>query len=173
LKGKLLSADEPIHPNSDTDLEFIPDSPEQVLHSIERIGFRDKLDKAFKVAIKHSGASHFCNRGEVMDIQLPTWDGRSQFKYHGSANNGTNIYYGKGFNYRVSITAEIYRKMLRAFKGCEVPCGTNREVDKRPKESLGYWLGQNVTKTAIASYVAQILIHEGYATKRERIISFT
>ena len=51
MKRKFLSADEPIHPNSDTDLEFIPDSPEQVLHSIERIGFRDKLDKAFKTAI--------------------------------------------------------------------------------------------------------------------------
>ena len=51
MKRNLLSVYEPIHPNSDTDLEFILDSPEQVLHSIERIGFRDKLDKAFKVAI--------------------------------------------------------------------------------------------------------------------------
>lgn len=51
MKNNLLSADESIHPESDTDLEFIPDSPEQVLHSIERIGFRDKLGKAFKITI--------------------------------------------------------------------------------------------------------------------------
>ena len=56
MKRKLLSADEPIHPNSDTDLEFISDSPEQVLHSIERIGFRDKLDKAFQAVIARASS---------------------------------------------------------------------------------------------------------------------
>ena len=31
--------------------------------------------------------------------------------------------------------------------------------------SVGEWLQNNVTKTAIASYVGAILIHEGYAVK--------
>ena len=107
-----------------------------------------------------------------MDTLLPTWDGRSKFKYRGTVNTGTDIHYSKDFYYKISITAAEYRRMLGAFKGLDVPCGTAREIEKRPEDSLGYWIGQNITKTAIASYLAQILIHESFAKKKDRILSF-
>jgi len=36
------------------ELEFIPASPEQIRNSMELIGYRTKLDKAFKAAIKRA-----------------------------------------------------------------------------------------------------------------------
>ena len=51
MKRKLMPTDKPIPPNPKTELKFTPASPEQVKHSIEYIGLRDKLDKAFKAAI--------------------------------------------------------------------------------------------------------------------------
>lgn len=60
--------------------------------------------------------------------------------------------------------------LLTHFKGMRVPCGTSR--DKPQIGSLGEWLQGNVTKTAIASYVAAILVHEGYAKKDGAWIEF-
>ena len=55
MKRKPVSADKSILPPKYRKyLEFIPDSQEQIAHSIERIGYRDKLDQAFKVAIARS-----------------------------------------------------------------------------------------------------------------------
>ncbi len=44
-----------------------------------------------------------------------------------------------------------------------VNIGTSR--NKAPLGSIGNWLQNNVTKTAIASYVGPILTEEGYARK--------
>jgi hypothetical protein len=51
LKRKSPSVNKPKPSNSNIDLEFIPDSLEQITHSIEHIGYQAKLAQAFKGAI--------------------------------------------------------------------------------------------------------------------------
>lgn len=95
-------------------------------------------------------------------MTLPTWTGKSQFKYEGSVGEGTHIWFGKN-KHPVTVPASKYTKLLDRFKGQEVPVGTSR--DKPQPGSLGEWLQKNVMSTAIASYVAPILVEEGYALR--------
>lgn len=99
-----------------------------------------------------------------MGKTLPTWDvgrGRS-FEYGGSVATGTEILYGKK-PHRQRITAAQYHALLRHFKGATVGIGTSRT--NRTPGSVGQWLEENVTGTAIASYVGPILLEEGYAQR--------
>jgi choline dehydrogenase-like flavoprotein len=96
-----------------------------------------------------------------MSKQLSTWAGRSRFEYEGSVSQGTRISYGKGW--RVYVSPEQYRALLKHFKDAETEMGTSR--DNPPPGSVGAWLQENVTKSAIASYVGPILIDEGCAER--------
>jgi len=93
--------------------------------------------------------------------KLKTWAGRSVFTYTGSVVEGTRITYGKSWS--LSVSAGQYRDLLVHFRGRTVQMGTIRAVP--PKGSVGEWLMNNVTKTAIASYVGAILVEEGYAER--------
>ncbi len=104
--------------------------------------------------------------------ELCTWAGRSRFKYHGSVSKGTTILYGRNFHWSVTVTSAQYEKMLNQLSGHEIPCGTIREVEKRSRGSLGQWLADNVTRVSIASYVAPILLHEGYCVRAGANIRF-
>jgi hypothetical protein len=100
--------------------------------------------------------------------KLGTWDNRSNFKYVGSVKEGTKIFYGSGFSKFVS--AAIYEDMLGHFAKRTVDCGTSRTNPQL--DSLGEWLKENVSKTALASYVGAILVSEGYAVKKGSRIEF-
>lgn len=92
---------------------------------------------------------------------LRTWSGRSQFKYAGSVARWVDIRYGsKG---RAAVTAKELATLLAAFDGRRVDVGTSRTSP--PQMSLGAWLQEHVTHTAIASYVAPILLAEGFAAR--------
>ena len=94
---------------------------------------------------------------------LPTWAGRSNFSYNGNVNTGTVISFGSGN--KITLSASQYTNLIKAFKGTgNFPVGTS--FDNPPANSLGAWLQAKVTKTAIASYVAPILINEGIATRQ-------
>ena len=93
---------------------------------------------------------------------LPTWSGKSKFKYHGSVSKGTEIEYGTARS-KQSVSDVQYRDLLRHFSKKEVPIGASR--DNPPPSSLGAWLKAHVTQTAIASYVGPILGREGFAKK--------
>jgi hypothetical protein len=95
-------------------------------------------------------------------MTLPTWTGKSYFKYEGSVGKGTHIWFGKN-KQPVTVSASQYTRLLDRFKGQQVPVGTSR--DKPQLGSLGEWLQENVTRTAIASYVAPIIVTEGYARR--------
>ena len=92
---------------------------------------------------------------------LPTWAGKSQFRYTGSVATGTEIEYGRSFRFKAGTTAGEYANLLRRFSGRHVKIGTSRTVS--PDGSVGDWLKANVSKTALASYVGPILVDEGYA----------
>lgn len=94
-------------------------------------------------------------------MSLRTWTGKSHFKYEGSVSKGTQICFGK--EGRRPVSASQYTRLLDHFKGQEVLVGTSR--DNPQSGSLGEWLQVNVTRTAIASYVASILVTEGYALR--------
>jgi hypothetical protein len=86
-----------------------------------------------------------------------TWGGRSRFDYSGSVETGTDNVYGQGW--KVSMSAQKYTALRRHFLGRIVPAGTT--FTDPPSDSIGGWLQANVTRTAIAIYVAPILILEG------------
>ena len=90
-----------------------------------------------------------------------TWGGRSHFDYSGSVESGTDIVYGQGW--KVSMSAQKYTTLRRHFLNRVVPVGTS--FTDPPSDSLGAWLQANVTRTAIAIYVAPILVLEGYAER--------
>lgn len=90
-----------------------------------------------------------------------TWAGISTFEYEGSVVVGTQITYGQGQT--VEVTGQQYAVLRKNFLQREIPVGTSRTA--APGESLGAWLQANVTRTAIASYVAPILILEEYAER--------
>lgn len=90
-----------------------------------------------------------------------TWAGKSSFEYDGSVEGGTRITYGKGNS--IEVAGQQYTALRKKFMQRVIPVGTSRT--NAPSESLGAWLQANVTKTAIASYVAPILIIEEYAER--------
>ena len=97
---------------------------------------------------------------------LPTWAERSHFSYEGAVNNGTVIHYGTDYRYSAQVNQDQYRKLLAHFAGKTVSIGTSRDI--APAGSLGKWLQENVTPTALASYVGSILVYEGYAERKIR-----
>lgn len=90
-----------------------------------------------------------------------TWGGRSTFAYQGSVNTGTDIIYGNGR--RIQVSAAQYAALRANFKGRIVPVGASR-TDAQAS-SLGAWLQAQGIQTAIASYVASILLLEGCAQR--------
>jgi hypothetical protein len=92
---------------------------------------------------------------------LPTWGGYSMFDYSGSVASGTKIIYGK--SHVINVSGPEYAALLGYFKGLTVPVGPSFTLP--PGSSLGHWLQANVTKTAIASYVAPILVSAGCAVR--------
>lgn len=92
---------------------------------------------------------------------LPTKSGRSSFRYERHEDGSLHIEYGGG-KYRAQLTAEQWDALLREFAGRSVPLGSSRDTARA--ESVGAWLQRNVTKTAIASYVGPIRVHEGHAS---------
>ena len=95
--------------------------------------------------------------------ELPTWRGRSKFRYSGSVLEGTDIEYGEKFCHKATVGETAYSALLKTFAGQEVPIGTSRTTP--PPNSVGAWLITHVSPTALASYVGPILIDQGYAKK--------
>ncbi len=98
-----------------------------------------------------------------MQKKLPTWANKSDFKYDGSLQTGLVIYFGSGYSEEIKVPKTMCQQLLAAFSGKTVPMGTSRTSP--PSDSVGSWLKSNVSKTAIASYVGAILLHEKYAVR--------
>jgi hypothetical protein len=92
---------------------------------------------------------------------IETWGGNSTFEYDGCVLSGTKIKYGTSNS--VNVSTQQYSALRNYFLGQVIKVGTARTG--APGNSLGDWLQNNVTKTAIASYVAAILVREGYALR--------
>lgn len=89
-------------------------------------------------------------------MTLKTRAKAAEFSYERTADGRIRIEYG---NHReISISAKDYDRLVKAFSGQQVSLGASRT--NPPQGSVGEWLQQNVTKTAIASYIGAILVHE-------------
>lgn len=101
--------------------------------------------------------------------RLLTWGRESTFEYTGSVEQGTAIYYGeKG---KIILPSDLYKELLQHFDGQKVLLGNSAKEDA-PAGSLGEWLfGRRQTR--IVSYVAPILVANGYAVSSGDHIKIT
>lgn len=94
-------------------------------------------------------------------IELKTWGGRSNFKYKGNINTGIELIFGN--NNRFFIRPEKISKLLEELKGKTIQVGSAFKDPK--KDTLEYWLQNNVTKTSISTYLASVLVNEKIVQK--------
>lgn len=97
---------------------------------------------------------------EVNHESVKTWGEKSTFCYTGNVTEGTTITYGRWF--KVHVSGEQYDRLRREFLNKTIKVGTSRIP---PEGSMGAWLRENVTKTAIASYVSAVLLNENFAVR--------
>ncbi len=102
-------------------------------------------------------------------MKIETWDSRSSFSYTGCVSTGTCITYGNNNN-TVTITQQQYVDLITNFLGQVVKIGTS--FTNPQQGSMGEWFKANITQTAVASYVASILIREGYVIREMNEIRF-
>lgn len=84
------------------------------------------------------------------------------FKYKKTSNGDIEISFGKDASTKVKLSKEQYMNLIETFKGHTVLIGSSRT--NPPKDSLGEWLINNITKQAIASYIVPILIEKDHVT---------
>ncbi len=82
-----------------------------------------------------------------------------EFAFDRSPDGAIRITFGHEKD--VTISADDYARLVHHFRGQTVALGTSR--DDPPEGSIGKWLQENVTRTAIASYLGPILVQEGHA----------
>jgi hypothetical protein len=100
---------------------------------------------------------------EATDMKtLSTWSGKTTFEYQGSIKDGATIIFGNKRS-KIKVTKDKFIDLLKNFSNQTINVGTSKTDP--PEGSLGAWLKENVTKIAIASYVAPILIEEEYAER--------
>lgn len=90
---------------------------------------------------------------------------RTAFTYTGSVESGVTVYQAN----RPHISAEFFRAILQQFAGQTIPGGFSM-TDPTPG-GLGLWVQHNSQRmnpvrlsTRHASFIAAILVHEGYIT---------
>jgi hypothetical protein len=117
-----------------------------------------KLEEVVHIWSKKDDAEVTTDPLEV--VELVTLTRKRPFHYEGSVEKGTTILFGQ--NKYAIITADQYKELINHFKGKTVSIGTSFTTP--PSDSVGAWLLKHVSTRALASYVAPILIKEGYAT---------
>jgi hypothetical protein len=94
---------------------------------------------------------------------MPTWAGSASFGYEGLPGQDTIIFFGRLG--RKQVSSQQYVELFRHFRGRTVELGTSRTAP--PPGSVGAWLKEHVTRTAIASYLGPILVEAGWASRTD------
>jgi hypothetical protein len=95
---------------------------------------------------------------------VPTFGGGANFQYRGNTNTATVIRYSKAA-LEIVLTESDYLKIWNHFRGREVKVGTSQSP---VADSFGAFLKDEITHIGAASYVARIMLEEGYASKPRR-----
>jgi hypothetical protein len=104
---------------------------------------------------------------------LPTWAGRSEFKYTGSVRTGTTVWWkdksGRNgwTNNAVFVNSALYAKMLSKLSGQEVGIGNDFHKNNLTPGTLAAFMA-GFDQWGLMSYVPSILEYEGYAVRGSR-----
>lgn len=93
--------------------------------------------------------------------ELSTLHRKVPFYYDGQVGEDTIIHYGESGQKTARISSAGWKALLEEFSGKEVRLG--RSPRNPSPGSLGEWLKTVLRRPGMASYVAPILIAEGYA----------
>lgn len=107
---------------------------------------------------------HLEEVSEIMDETIhamKTIVKKKSFTYKSLSNEDKEIIFGTS-KMLVKLRNELYMNLLDTFKGQTVTIGVS--ITNPPEGSIGEWLMNHITKTAIASYIVPILLLEGYAS---------
>jgi phosphoenolpyruvate synthase/pyruvate phosphate dikinase len=92
---------------------------------------------------------------------LPTFNGRSKFKYTWTDDDKIELHYGTEFQHEFSIDGIVYDELIQAFKGKTVKLN-----HKRNEKNIEDWLiNKGIEKPGITSYLGSILDYEKHARK--------
>ena len=92
-------------------------------------------------------------------VRLRTRSRGIAFAYQRMLDGAIHIEFGRGN--RATLKAKDYLRAIDQFRGQIAALGTSR--DSPTPGSIGKWLQENVTRTALASCLGPILVHEGHA----------
>ena len=104
-------------------------------------------------------------------IELKTLARGSAFKYVGSIKEGVNLFLGNS-GHPIEVLKGDLDSLLKHFSNKTVPIEATRTKADLQEGSLGYWLNKNVNGPVITSYIASILVHEGYAEYIDKKLKF-
>jgi hypothetical protein len=104
-------------------------------------------------------------------VELKTLAKGSLFRYEGSIKDGNKIMYGD-LGYYTNISQGILHFLLEIFSDKTVSIEATRTRANLNEGSLGHWLNLHLKSTVITSYVAAILVHEGYAKYCDKKLKF-
>lgn len=122
---------------------------------MERRAEEHELEKAWRHMFEVMGYAS-------MSRTLATWGGIRKFEYSGSVVLGTEVWYGQKL-YCMRVWGGGCLSLLNHLRQATVEMATSFE--NPPRGSVGAWLHERVTRTATASYVGAMLVHEGYAER--------
>lgn len=109
--------------------------------------------------------------GSVSMVELKTLTKGSFFRYESSIKNGIKIMYGN-LGYYTKVSQEILQLLIKKFSDKTVLIETTRTIANLNEGSLGHWLNKHLSSPVITSYVAAILVHEGYAEFCDKKLKF-
>ncbi|WP_342433460.1 hypothetical protein [Neobacillus sp. FSL H8-0543] len=93
------------------------------------------------------------------------------FQYEGSIKDGINIVYGDLRSQKI-VAQDKIQLLLNNFSNKTVPIEETRTIADLNEGSLGHWLNTHENGPVITSYVAAILVHEGYAEYCDKKLRF-
>lgn len=112
---------------------------------------------------KHLPVMRTYAKGNSSAMKIKTWAEHSTFEYSGCVLTGTEITFGN--DQTVTITTAQWMLLRAQFLGKISNVGTSR--DNPPIGSMGEWFKTHIRNQALTSYVAVILVREGYAIKED------
>jgi len=145
------------------------------VYRVRRADVDSFLDSCSTSNSQAAGPRHTRARGEPVGSsdtrKCKTFAGLGEFRVSGSIATGAEIWPGQ-MRYPIRFPKDFFDSLLRRFRAQEVNVGL--QFDRPGKDSLGEWIKKNLpTKMNPATYVAGLLIDEGYAERAGRgVIQF-
>jgi hypothetical protein len=106
-----------------------------------------------------------------MPVILRTLGSGVEFAYEGSVATGLRLTYGKNNNVK-DVAPDTLRQLIDHFGKQAGPVKIGASRDKPSVGSIGEWLRQNYKGPQIASYLAPVLVEEGYAQVSGELLVF-